>query len=242
MAFEVIPAIDLRAGRVVRLFEGDFARETHYGDDPVTVARGFVDAGARWLHVVDLDGAKGEPRQTIALERIVRAVDGQASCEVGGGLRSADAVAEMLGAGAARVVLGTTLLRDPTLGRILTADHGPEAIVAALDVRDGQAIGDGWVAGAAGRPFDEAIVALADAGVVRFVVTSIIRDGALGGPDLALLRPLVDARRGAVIASGGISSIGDLEAVRDIGCEAAIVGRAIYEGRVDLSAAVAALA
>jgi phosphoribosylformimino-5-aminoimidazole carboxamide ribotide isomerase len=242
VGFAVIPAIDLRAGRVVRLVEGDFARETRYDDDPEAVALGFVAAGARWIHVVDLDGAKGEGRQTDAIERIVRAVAGRAACQVGGGLRSAEAVEAMLAAGASRVVLGTAILADPGLAQTLVAAHGSARIVAALDVRDGRAVGDGWVPGATGREVDEAIAAVADAGVVRFAVTSIARDGALGGPDLALLQRLVAARRGAIIASGGISSIADLEAVRDIGCEAAIVGRAIYEGMLDLTAALAALA
>ena len=242
MGFEVIPAIDLRAGRVVRLVEGDFARETRYGDDPEAVALGFVAAGARWIHVVDLDGAKGEDRQTAIIERIVRAVAGSAACQVGGGLRSAEAVEAVLAAGASRVVLGTAILTDPGLARTLVAAHGSARIVAALDVRDGRAVGDGWVPGATGHSVGEAIAALADADVARFAVTSISRDGALAGPDLGLLQGLVAARRGAIIASGGISSIADLEAVRDIGCEAAIVGRALYEGRVDLTAALAALA
>lgn len=242
MSFEVIPAIDLRAGRVVRLVEGDYARETRYERDPVTVVRGFADAGARWIHVVDLDGAKGEPRQAAAVERIVRAVAGRAACEVGGGLRSADAVTQMLRAGAARVVFGTALLRTPALARTLIAAHGSEVIVAALDVRDGQALGDGWTAGATARDVDTSLATLADEGVIRFVVTSIARDGALGGPDLDLLRRLVDQGRGAIVASGGIASIADLEAVRAIGCEGAIVGRALYEGVIDLEAAIRDLA
>jgi phosphoribosylformimino-5-aminoimidazole carboxamide ribotide isomerase len=240
--FQVIPAIDLRAGRVVRLREGDFARATAYGADPVAVARGFAAAGARWIHVVDLDGAKGEIPQTDAVERIVRAAGRGVACQVGGGLRSAEAVAATLRAGAARVVLGTAILRDPGLARDLIVAHGPDAIVAALDVRDDIAVGDGWVAGATGRDVDAALTALSDAGVVRFAVTSIARDGALGGPDLDLLGRLVAAGRGAIVASGGISSVADLEAVRDIGCEAAIVGRAIYEGVLDLAEAIARIA
>lgn len=242
MVFEVIPAIDLRGGRVVRLVEGDFARETRYGEDPEAVALGFAAAGARWIHVVDLDGAKGEDRQTHTVERIVRAVAGRAACQVGGGLRSVAAVAAALDAGASRVVLGTAILNDEGVARTLVTAHGSARIVAALDVRAGQAVGDGWVPGATGRDVAVAVAALADAGVVRFAVTSIARDGLLGGPDIALLRRLVALDRGAVIASGGISSIADLEAVRDIGCEAAIVGRALYEGRVDLAAALEALA
>ena len=241
MGFEVIPAIDLRAGRVVRLLEGDYARETLYGDDPVPVALEFVAAGARWIHVVDLDGAKGETRQSAAIARLVRTVGEGVACQVGGGLRSQEAAEEMLEAGAARVILGTALLRDPILARTLVEIHGPDAIVAALDVRDGQALGDGWTAGATAREVDGALDALADAGVTRFIVTSIARDGALGGPDIALLTRLVAKDRGAIVASGGIASIADLETVRDIGCEGAIVGRAIYEGVIDLAAAIRAL-
>ncbi len=242
MGFVVIPAIDLRAGRVVRLFEGDYARATLYGDDPVPVALDFAAAGARWIHVVDLDGAKGEPRQSAAIARVVRTVGEGVACQVGGGLRSEAAVAEMLHAGAARVVLGTALLHDPILAHALVRTHGAEAIVAALDVRDGQALGDGWVSGATARDVDAAFAALADAGIGRFVVTSIARDGALGGPDLGLLERLVAAGRGAIVASGGIASIADLRAVRDVGCEGAIVGRAIYEGLLDLASAIATLA
>jgi phosphoribosylformimino-5-aminoimidazole carboxamide ribotide isomerase len=242
VGFEVIPAIDIRGGRVVRLVEGDFARETSYGDDPVAVAIGFAEAGARWIHVVDLDGAKGGPRQVDAVGRIVASLRGRAACQVGGGLRSADAVEKALQAGAARVVLGTAILRDAGLARALIGAHGTDAIVAALDVRGDQALGDGWVPAARGPNVDAAHAALADAGVTRFVVTAIARDGALGGPDMDLLSRLVAAGRGAIVASGGVSSLADLEAVRAIGCEAAIVGRAIYEGRLDLAAAVSALA
>lgn len=241
VAFDVIPSIDLRGGRVVRLLEGDFARETAYGTDPVAIARGFADVGARWIHVVDLDGAKGESRQTAALERIVRAVGGRADCQVGGGFRTAHAVGEALAAGAARVVLGTALLRDPGLATTLVARYGGDAIAAALDVRDGRAVGDGWVAGAPGRPVDDALDTLAAAGVARFVVTSIVRDGRLAGPDLVLLARLVALDRGAIVASGGIASVDDLRAVHGLGCRGAIVGRAIYEGALDLREAIAAV-
>lgn len=240
MEFQVIPAIDLRAGRVVRLLEGDFGRETAYGDDPEAVARGFAAAGARRIHIVDLDGARGEGRQTDAIRRVVRAAGDGVACQVGGGLRSAEAVAATLRAGAGRVVLGTAVLRDPGLARDLVAAHGPDAIVAALDVRGDEAVGDGWVLGATGRDVVEALAALADAGVVRFAVTAIAHDGGLAGPDFALLERLVATGRGAIVASGGISSLADLESVRDIGCEAAIVGRAIYEGVLDLEVAFAA--
>jgi phosphoribosylformimino-5-aminoimidazole carboxamide ribotide isomerase len=242
-AFELLPAIDLRGGRVVRLVEGDFARETAYSDDPVAVARSFADGGAIWIHVVDLDGARaGEPVQSATVREIVRAVEGRARCQVAGGLRSEAAVAAALDGGAARAVVGTAAIRDPAFAGRLVARHGADRIVAALDVRGGLALGEGWRPDAPGvRPAD-ALVALADQGVATFAATAIDRDGRLQGPDLDLLAPLVGLGRGRVIASGGIGSLDDLRRVRELGCSGAIVGKALYERRVDLGAAIAALA
>lgn len=229
---------------MVRLVEGDFARETSYSDDPVAVARAFADGGATWIHLVDLDGARaGEPIQASTIREIVRAVEGRARCQVAGGLRSDDAVAAALEAGAARVVVGTAVIRDPAFAGRLVARHGAERIVAAIDVRDGLALGEGWRPGAAGvRPAD-ALVALADAGVTTFAATAIDRDGLLAGPDLELLAALVALGRGErIIASGGIGSLDDLRRVRDLGCGGAIVGKALYEGKLDLAEALAAMA
>ncbi|TMD30351.1 MAG: hypothetical protein E6I94_04900 [Chloroflexi bacterium] len=142
----------------------------------------------------------------------------------------------------ARLRGGTAALKDPGFADTLISRFGSEQIAAALDVRDGLAVGEGWRVGAPGRPVMEALDRLADAGVARFAVTAIARDGLLGGPDLALLERLVRAGRGAIVASGGIASIDDLRAVRDLGCAGAIVGSALYEGRIDLAEAVAALA
>jgi phosphoribosylformimino-5-aminoimidazole carboxamide ribotide isomerase len=241
-AFELLPAIDLRGGRVVRLVEGDFERETAYSDDPVSVASAFVDGGATWVHVVDLDGARaGEPAQAATVRGIVRAVEGRARCQVAGGLRSEVAVTAALEAGAARVVVGTAALRDPAFAGRLVAQHGAERIVAAIDVRDGLALGDGWRPGASGVLAAEAVAELADQGIRIFAVTAIERDGRLEGPDLDMLAALVALDRGRVIASGGIGSIDDLLRVRDIGCSGAIVGKALYEGRLDLAEAIAAV-
>lgn len=237
--FELLPAIDLRGGRVVRLREGDFARETVYGDDPVSVARSFADAGARWLHVVDLDGAReGRPVQAAIVARIVAAVGDRLACEVAGGLRDEEAVASALASGAARAVVGTAALREPLFAARIVGRHGPGRIVVALDVRDGLALGEGWRAGAPGVEAADALVALADAGVELFAATAIERDGLLGGPDLDLLGRLVAAGRGRIIASGGVATLADLRAVRDLGCVGAIVGRAIYEGELDLTEAI----
>ena len=237
--FEVIPAIDLRGGRVVRLEQGDFTRETAFSDDPVAVARAFTASGARWLHVVDLDGARaGKPAHGAVIAAIVRAVGDQAGVEVAGGLRTAEAVAAALGAGATRAVIGTAALRNPAFAGELVETHGSERIVVALDVREGQAVGDAWADGDPGTPVDIALAAFTDAGVTTFEVTAIDRDGLLGGPDVDLYRRLVDLDRGAIIASAGVASIADIRALRELGCAGAIVGRALYDGRITLEDAL----
>jgi len=240
-SFHVLPAVDLRGGRVVRLVRGDFARETVYGDDPVAVARAFVDEGSRWLHVVDLDGARDPAaRQVDIVAAIVAAVGEAARVEVAGGLRDEAAVEAVLAAGAARAVVGTAALRDPAFAARLVAAHGTAAVAAALDVRDGLAVGHGWRTGAEGIVVDLALERLADAGITAFEVTAIDRDGTLEGPDLDLLARLVARRRGAIIASAGIAAVADIVAVRDAGCTGAIVGRALYEGRFTLADALRA--
>jgi phosphoribosylformimino-5-aminoimidazole carboxamide ribotide isomerase len=237
--FALLPAIDLRGGRVVRLAEGDFGRETVYGTDPAEVARGFAAAGTRWMHVVDLDGAKdGQRRQTEVVAGIVAAAGKGVACEVAGGLRDERAVAEALVVGAARAVVGTAALGEARFVERLVTRFGPDRIAVALDVRDGLAVGQGWVAGAAGVPVDEALRALADRGARTFIVTAIERDGLLTGPNLALLGRMVELDRGGIIASAGVSSLEDIAAVRALGCRGAIVGRALYEGRVDLAQAL----
>jgi phosphoribosylformimino-5-aminoimidazole carboxamide ribotide isomerase len=237
--FDILPAIDLRGGRVVRLEQGDFGRETAFSDDPIAVARSFAEAGARWLHVVDLDGARsGEPAHAVVIRDLVHAVGDRVAVEVAGGLRTESSVAAVLAAGATRAVVGTAALRDPAFAGRLVATHGPERVAVAIDVRDGLALGEGWRAGAAGSRAADALAALADQGVRTFEATAIDRDGLLGGPDLELLTELVALGRGEVIASGGVSSVEDLRSVRAIGCGGAIIGRALYEGRLDLAQAI----
>jgi phosphoribosylformimino-5-aminoimidazole carboxamide ribotide isomerase len=239
--FSVIPSIDLRAGRVVRLSQGDFDREQIYAEDPAVVAAAFGRAGAGWVHVVDLDGARaGERRQTAAIRAVREALPWTTRLQVGGGIRSRIGIAETLAAGADRVVLGTAALEDPGLVRAGVEEHGGDRIAVAIDVRGGLVIGHGWVRGAAGRPVEDAMEALATAGVRTFIATAIDRDGLLGGPDLALLERLLGLTDAAVIASGGITTIDDLVATRAIGCSGAIVGRAMYDGRIDLAEALAA--
>ena len=238
--FEILPAIDLRGGRIVRLRQGDFEHETAYSDDPVEVAQAFVGAGARWIHLVDLDGAReGRPVQRRLIGQILSAVGDQVQVEVAGGLRSASAVAQVLAIGAARAVIGTAALGDPALVGALVSSHGPERIAAAIDVRDGKAVGHGWSQGSVGIDARRAISRLAEVGVRWFEVTAIERDGLLEGPDLGLYERLAQLAPGRIIASGGIVSLGDLGRLRALGCNGAIVGRALYEQRLSLADALA---
>ena len=240
VAFQILPAIDLLGGRVVRLEQGDFSQQTTFSDDPGSVAQKFVSGGAAWLHVVDLEGARtGTPSQASAIRSILTATAGSsASVEVAGGLRTADACTSALAAGAARVVVGTRTLADPEFAARLVKDHGTDRVVVALDIRDGRAVGHGWAGGSRGVEAEQALRALLDVGVRWFEVTAIERDGMLSGPDFALLQRLMHDPRARIIASAGIASIGDLRAVRGLGCAGAIVGRAIYDGTLDLATAL----
>lgn len=237
---ELIPAIDLLGGHVVRLSEGAYDAVTEYGDDPVDVARGFAAEGAERIHIVDLDAAReGRPIQAAVITRIVGAVE--VPCQVAGGIRDADRVAEVLGAGASRAVLGSALISKPLLAKILVERHGPDRIVAAIDVRDGQALGDGWVTDARGTGALAHVVGLAEAGIRWFAVTAIARDGQMSGPDYDLLEDVRTAAPGAaIIASGGVSSLADIRELAARRFDAAITGRALYEGAFTLSEALTA--
>jgi phosphoribosylformimino-5-aminoimidazole carboxamide ribotide isomerase len=239
--FELLPAIDLIGGRIVRLEQGDFERETAFSTDPLAVATRFASGGVTWLHIVDLDGARsGLPAHREIVQTIVGTLGAVVRIDLAGGLRTLDAINEALADGVFRVVIGTAALRDPRIPAAAVAAHGSDRIAIALDVRGGLAIGEGWRHGAPGVHPDEAIRHLGDLGVTTFEVTSIARDGLLGGPDLALLGELVEVDRGRVIASGGVARIEDIEAVRRLGCAGAIVGRALYDGSLDLADAMVA--
>lgn len=239
--FQLLAAIDLRRGRVVRLERGDFARETAFSDDAGAVARGFIDAGATWLHVVDLDGARtGTPEHGSEIRRIIKVAGPGVSVEIAGGLRTAAGVESAFALGAARVVVGTTALKEPAFAGRLVRQHGAERVVVSLDVRDGQALGHGWTDGAAGVPIDIALARLLDAGVEWFEVTAIQRDGMLSGPDLDLLEQVQRDPRARVIAAGGIATPAHIQAVEAGGCAGAIVGRALYDGTLTFEMALAA--
>jgi phosphoribosylformimino-5-aminoimidazole carboxamide ribotide isomerase len=234
---DLYPAIDLLGGRVVRLRQGDYADETVYGDDPVAVARGFAAAGARWIHVVDLDAARsGDPVNRPVVAAIASALAGVAQVQTGGGVRSLDDARELADAGVARVVMGSAAVREPAL---VEAASGIVPVAVGLDHRNGEVAVHGWTEGS-GVALDEAYAWFPTAEV--FVITDIGRDGMLVGPDLAGLARSAELAGVPVIASGGVSSLDDVVAlalIENLG--GIITGKAVYEGRFTVSEALDAL-
>lgn len=231
-----MPAIDLRAGQVVRLTQGDFDRQTIFSDDPAAVAASWQGAGATTIHVVDLDGAAaGQPVNLDAIRAIRRAVP--CRLQVGGGLRTDDALRQVLDAGADRVVIGTALVSDPDWVARLAAELG-ERLVVGIDARGGKVATAGWLETSVHTT--EGIIRRAnDLGVRTGLFTDIGRDGTLEGPNLEALGSAIRAAAFDVIASGGISRLADIEAVRIAGAAAVIVGRALYTGAIDPKEALA---
>lgn len=237
----LFPAIDILGGRAVRLARGDFAQRTDYDADPLVAAKRWVDAGARWLHVVDLDGARsGAPVNLGEIERIAGGVE--VPVQVGGGLRTPSAVTAALDAGAARVILGTAAFTDIEFLDQAVAEHG-ERVVVSLDARDGKLAAAGWVQQTE-IPVRDAITRLGDRGVRRFVYSSIERDGVLAGPDLDGARAVAATVHGTFLYSGGVAGLEDLEALarlRQVNLVGVIVGKALYEGRLEVGEAQALL-
>ena len=238
--FTIYPAIDLRGGRCVRLTEGDFGRETVYGDDPVAVARRWAEAGAAWLHVVDLDGARaGRPLQAPLVGAICAAVP--IPVQVGGGLRDEAAVAEVLAGGAARVVVGTMAAREPERCRALCAAH-PGRVAVGIDARDGLVRVAGWLEGER-LPAERLAAAAAAFGAAAVIYTDIGRDGTERGPDVEGTRAVARAAAGVpVIASGGVGAAAHLRVLMPLaadGVAGCVVGRALYTGAVTLADALA---
>jgi phosphoribosylformimino-5-aminoimidazole carboxamide ribotide isomerase len=237
----LLPAVDIRDGRAVRLRQGDFGDETVYADDPFEAARSFVEAGARFLHVVDLDGAReGEPVNLRHVERIAGELD--VPVELGGGLRSIASIRRALAAGVARVVLGTAAFADPELlDEALSAFTS--RILVGVDVRGGQVAVAGWTRETQARG-EDAIRRLQQRGATRFVYTNVDRDGMLEGPDLDEVKRVSEAVRGRFLYSGGIGSLEDLEALRElrlVNLAGVISGKALYEGRFSVRDGQAAL-
>jgi phosphoribosylformimino-5-aminoimidazole carboxamide ribotide isomerase len=230
----VIPAIDLRGGRCVRLLRGDPDLAVEYGDDPVAMARRFEVAGATMLHVVDLDAALEDGDNRGAIVSICEAVS--IPVQTGGGLHQLQDVDRVLALGAARAVLGTAAVRDPTFVRRAVELHG-DRIVVAVDTRDGLVMVRGWRDSAG--PLERYLPALEAAGAPRFLVTSIGSDGTLEGPDLPLYGQVLELTDRPLIASGGVATTDDLVALAELGAEAAVVGKALYEGRLTVEDALA---
>jgi len=232
---ELWPAIDLRGGRCVRLLQGDYARETVFGDDPVGMVRQFVAGGARRLHLVDLDGAKdGVPSQADLVGRMVATAG--VSCQLGGGIRSLETARQYLDAGVARVIVGSVAIENPTLLERMAAEF-PGQVVLGLDARDGRVAVRGWVDTSSLTAVD---VARRHAGLplAAIVYTDIAMDGMLSGPNLAALEEMIAATGLPVIASGGVASANDIRRVAGIGAAGCIVGRALYDGGLSLTAAL----
>ena len=232
----IFPAIDLQGGRCVRLTQGDFARSQAFSDDPAAVAQRWQSEGARWLHMVDLDGARAGAPQNLEAIKAIRAAVSMAM-EVGGGLRSLESVAALFDLGIERAILGTAALKDRLFLRACLARWG-ERIAVGLDARDGLVATDGWLETSTTSALTLARE-LAAEGVARFIYTDIARDGMLTGPNLKSLAQVQQAIAQPVIASGGVSSLDDVRALADLRVEGAIVGRALYTGEVWLAEAIA---
>ena len=241
---DLYPSIDLRAGQVVRLYQGDYERETVYQVDPVGAATTFADAGARWIHVVDLDAARsGEPVNRPVVGAIAEAVSGRARVQASGGVRTDDAASALADAGVARVVIGTAALENPALVARVAAR---QPVAVGLDARQGEVALRGWLEGS-GEGLLDVLPRFADVGVEAVIVTDISRDGTFAGPDLEGLAQVLDRTTLAVIASGGVGDAADLAELARLEVNGrrlagAIVGRALYEGRIALGDALAAAA
>ena len=230
----IIPALDIRGGEVVRLLKGDFSRETSYSTDAVRRAREYATAGARRLHIVDLDAARGSGDNRALVERIVAEVG--VEVQVGGGVRSLDDASRWLDAGAAAVVMGTVAVRDPAeLARV--SDAHPGRVLAALDVRAGRPAVTGWLA-VEQRTVEQTLALWAGLPVAGVIVTSVDRDGTLAGPDLDLLRGTLEATDHPVTYSGGVASPDHLRAVADLGAGGVILGKSLLDGLIELKSVV----
>jgi phosphoribosylformimino-5-aminoimidazole carboxamide ribotide isomerase len=235
-AIDIIPAIDLRNGKCVRLYQGDYARETVYDDDPLQVALRWQEMGAQRIHMVDLDGAAaGDVVNFEVIENIANAI--LVPTQLGGGIRTLETITRVLQAGVERVILGTIAVENPDLVQA-ACDKYAGSIIVSIDARDGQVATRGWVQGTSMSAIQLAkdMVGL---GVKRFIYTDIARDGTLSGPNYAGISELIEAIRLPVIAAGGVASLEHLRVLKRLGVEGAIIGKALYTGDIDLQQAVA---
>ncbi|MBI2855454.1 MAG: 1-(5-phosphoribosyl)-5-[(5-phosphoribosylamino)methylideneamino]imidazole-4-carboxamide isomerase [Chloroflexi bacterium] len=233
---EVVPAIDLRGGRCVRLYQGDYARETVYSEDPVAMALHWQEIGAPRIHIVDLDGAASGTLQNLdVIGAIAGAVD--VPLQAGGGIRSLESMERLLALGIQRVILGTIAVEEPSLVAEACRRFGTEAVIVGVDAREGVVSLRGWrdSSSITARGLLQRMEAL---GVERFIYTDISRDGTLTEPNFQAIEDMVGACKGAIVASGGVSTVEHLERLAALGVEGAIVGKALYEGALDLREAI----
>ena len=235
----IIPAIDLKQGRCVQLRQGRKEDETVYSDDPSAVARGWEELGASYLHLVDLDGAfEGGTQNLAVVKKVLENI--AIPVEFGGGVRSLRTISDLLEMGLDRVILGTLAVQNPDTVRSAVEEFGPDRILAGIDAKDGHAAVEGWVK-TSGTSAVNLALDMKAVGIERVVYTDISTDGTLSGPNVEATGKLAIASGLKVIASGGISSIDDLKEIatlEDVGVDGAIVGTALYEGRVDLKEAI----
>jgi phosphoribosylformimino-5-aminoimidazole carboxamide ribotide isomerase len=233
----IYPAIDMRGGKCVRLLQGDYDKETVYGDSPFEMAARFEREGAEWIHMVDLDGAKeGKP---VNDEYVLRAAkELNARIQIGGGIRNAASAARYLDAGVDRVILGSSAISDPEFVKEMLGTYGGDRVVIGIDARDGFVATHGWLETSKVEA-EELALELVRFGAEWFVMTDIARDGMLSGPNTEAIAGLSDATGKKVIASGGVSSLADLTRLKESGgVEGAIIGKALYEGRFTLEEAL----
>ena len=234
---EIWPAIDLRGGKCVRLQQGDYQRETVFGEDPAAMARQWVEQGARRLHLVDLDGARsGEPANLASVRAIVAAAD--VPCELGGGVRSEESIRRWFDLGLARLVIGTLALRQPEWFRAMVGRF-PGRLVLGIDARDGRVAAQGWTETSEVEAIDLARQFAAEP-IAAIVYTDIATDGMMSGPNIAAMAAMQAAVDVPVVASGGVTTVEDVAALKGAGAAGCIIGRALYEGRLKLPQALAA--
>lgn len=234
---QIWPAIDLRGGKCVRLRQGDYARETVFGDDPAAMAQRFVEQGAEYLHLVDLDGAKtGRPENLVAVRAILAAVN--IPCELGGGVRDEETIATLLDAGLSRVVIGTRALREPDWFRAMSRKY-PQQLAIGIDARNGRVATDGWLETSATLAVDLARQFEGEP-IAALIYTDIATDGMLAGPNVGAMREMREAVTLPVIASGGVTTGEDVANLAAAGVAGCIVGRALYEGTLTLADALQA--
>lgn len=234
---QIWPAIDLRGGMCVRLQQGDYGRETVFGEDPAAMARLLVSQGAQYLHLVDLDGARdGHPTNWPSVKAIIEAVD--IPCELGGGIRDEETIGKLLTLGLSRLVIGTKALREPDWFRRM-CDKFPGRLVLGIDARNGMVATDGWLATSEHRAVDLA-AQFAGQPIAALIYTDIATDGMLAGPNLAAMAEMQAAVDLPLIASGGVTTVEDIRQLAAIPVAGCIIGRALYEGRLTLADSLAA--